>query len=203
MKILTICGSLRRESYNQMLLSSLSQYAPKDWVFKQSISIGELPHYNEDIDTATPPSSVDQFRKEIEEADALYWAMPEFNHSIPGVLKNALDWATHPLNEAALLGRVIAVSVVTQGRGGYRGMSDLSRVLRDLGNFVVPAPELCIQFAHEHISPEENGQVSITDPVTEKLLKIQLQNLEYAVRHRMGHHAGMCWKNFFENMATL
>ncbi|MFC3052157.1 NADPH-dependent FMN reductase [Kordiimonas pumila] len=203
MKILTICGSLRRESYNKMLIETLPRYAPDGWEFEASVSIGDMPHYSEDLDTETPPEAVRLFREQIESADALYWAMPEFNHSIPGVLKNALDWATHPLNKASLVGRIVAVSVVTQGRGGFRGMADLARILRDLGNFVIPAPELCVQFAHECFTRNTEGEVHVGNAITEKLLKVQLNNIKEAVDNKMGQNAGVSWSRFFDSMSVL
>jgi chromate reductase len=91
------------------LLRAAATAAPADVGFQLYDGLESLPHYNEDRDTDTPPAAVSELRELIAEADALLIATPEYNGSIPGALKNALDWASRPRGTAALLGKPVAV----------------------------------------------------------------------------------------------
>jgi chromate reductase len=92
MKILAICGSLRRDSTNSRLLRAAELLAPAGTVIRQSNAMGTLPHFNPDDDDDHPPALVVAFRAEIAWADALIISSPEYAHGVPGTLKNALDW---------------------------------------------------------------------------------------------------------------
>ena len=195
--ILAIPGSLRAASLNRMVVDSLQGLAPDGMRVKVYLGAGDLPLYNEDFDTATPPAQVQALRAEIAAADGLFWAMPEFNHTIPSVVKNLIEWVSHPVSDALLVGKISAIAVATQGRGGYRGMADLSRVLRDLGGHVVVAPEVCIHFAHTCISRDEAGHVQYRDPLTERLLRMLLEYLTRAARNDVGVHTAAPWRAIF------
>lgn len=199
-RILGISGSLRAHSLNSLILSGLWQVAPADMKIDIYDGLASLPPYNEDLDTAVPPPPVSELRAAIAEADGLVWVTPEFNHSVPGVLKNAIDWVTHPISKSVLLGATSAIVVATRGRGGFRGMADLARVLRDAGGFVVPAPEVCVQFADRRISSDANGTVHYADPVTEGLLGVLLASLAGAVRAGVGAVAGQAWRDALDHV---
>ncbi len=171
--------------------------APRDMVISVYDGLGELPHYNEDIDNHSPPSSVLALRRQIAMADALFWAFPEFNHSIPGVLKNLVDWTSHPLDVAPLVGKVSGISVATQGHGGYRGMADLARILRDLGGYVVPAPEVCIQHVQNKLAVDEFGRIEILDASTRSSLELLLRALDRAARDKVGAQTAAPWQELF------
>jgi chromate reductase len=109
MRVLGISGSLREGSHNTALLRAAATAAPAGVAFELYDGLESLPHYNEDRDTDSPPEQVRELRELITAADALLIATPEYNGSIPGALKNALDWASRPRRAAALLGKPVAV----------------------------------------------------------------------------------------------
>jgi len=180
-----------------MIVETLRFLAPRDMLVSVYDGLSALPHYNEDMDNHSPPPAVLALRREIAAADALFWAFPEFNHSIPGVLKNLVDWTSHPLDAAPLVGKVSGISVATQGNGGHRGMSDLARILRDLGGYVVPAPEVCIQRVHEKLAIDEFGRVEILDANTRASLELLLRALDRAARDKVGAHTAAPWREQF------
>lgn len=198
--VLAIPGSLRQASYNRKIAESLHVLAPRGMSVTVYNDLGRLPLYNEDLDHDDPPSIVQALRSEIAAADAVFWAFPEFNHSVPGVLKNLVDWASHPLGKAPLMGKVSALAVASKGHGGYRGMAELARILRDLGGFVVPAPEVCIQRAHERLSIDEFGALEYLDGRTRAALELLLKSLHRAATDRVGEHAATPWREFLSTM---
>jgi chromate reductase len=109
MKILAISGSLRTASYNTALLRAAAQLAPEGVEVVLYDGLELLPPYNEDRDTDQPPAEVARLREEISAADAVLFATPEYNGTIPGQLKNAVDWASRPHRGSALWGKPVAV----------------------------------------------------------------------------------------------
>jgi chromate reductase len=95
LRILAVCGSLRRASYNRALLRTAIELAPPTLTFIQH-EIGDIPLYNGDVEAEGFPPPVVAFREAIRAADGLLFVTPEYNHGIPGVLKNAIDWASRP-----------------------------------------------------------------------------------------------------------
>ena len=112
-RVLAIPGSLRDRSLNRMLLDAAIELAPEG-VEIDVADIGELPHYDQDLDD----SVVASFRDQVEAADALLFVSPEFNWSIPGVLKNAIDWVSRPAGRSALAGKPAAIMGVSAGPAG-------------------------------------------------------------------------------------
>jgi chromate reductase, NAD(P)H dehydrogenase (quinone) len=109
-RILAISGSLRAGSYNTSLLRAAAQLAPDGVELELYDGLEALPHYNADRDTDAPPAQVARLREQIAQADALLFATPEFNGTIPGALKNLIDWASRPRGpRAALFGKPAAV----------------------------------------------------------------------------------------------
>lgn len=142
--IAVIVGSLRRESFNRKLADAMVQLAPADFTLKQ-LQIGNLPLYNQD-DDANPATPVVKLKSEIVQSHGLIFVTPEYNRSIPGVLKNAIDHASRPYGKSAWAGKpagVIGVSV------GAMGTSMAQQHLRNiLANLNVPTlgqPEAFIQ----------------------------------------------------------
>lgn len=195
--VLAIPGSLRRESFNRRIAESLHRLAPAGMRIDVYDELGALPHYNEDLDTDAPPPLVAALRARIAAADALFWTFPEFNHSVPGVLKNLVDWTSHPLSRATLVGKVSALAVATQGHGGHRGLAELARILRDLGGFVVPAPEVCIQRVQDRVAVDEAGALTYVDGRTRASLELLLRSLHRAARDRAGEHTATPWREVF------
>lgn len=198
--VLAIPGSLRRASYNRLIVENLHALAPRGMTVAVYEKLGEIPLYNEDLDHDDPPAAVRELRDDIAAADAVFWAFPEFNHSVPGVLKNLVDWASRPLGAAPLTGKISALLVASQGHGGHRGMADLARVLRDLGGFVVPAPELCIQRAQERLSIDASGALRFEDARTRSALELLLRSLHRAALDHAGEHTATPWREFLTLM---
>lgn len=162
MKVLGISGSLRQGSHNSRLLESASRVFPGDAELEVFDGIRDLPHYDEDIDDIeNPEPSVARLRAAIAEADAVLFVTPEYNGSIPGALKNAIDWASRPANKGALRGKPVAALSASPGQfGGVWAQADLRRVLSITGSRVIDV-EFAVPKAHE--VQEAHGDVLASD----------------------------------------
>jgi chromate reductase len=147
--VVGFAGSLRRASYNRALLRAATELAPPTL----HIDIHELdgiPLYNGDIEAAGAPPSVAQLRDAIRQADGLLIATPEYNHGVPGVLKNTIDWLSRPPRESALNGRVAAVMGASPGiTGTARGQSQLRQAFVFTNTYALLQPEVLVGRAHE------------------------------------------------------
>src|ERR671937_1286428 len=140
MKVLALSGSLRRESHNTKLLRAAQELAPPGLVFERYDELESVPPYNEDRDTETPPLAVERLRRQIEDADALLIATPEYNASIPGQLKNAVDWASRPVRAGALWRKpVVVIGASTGMYGAVWAQAELRKALATAGARVVDA----------------------------------------------------------------
>lgn len=165
MKILGISGSLRAGSFNTAVLKTMAGRTP-DGVTMTVADISEIPLYNGDLDGDTPPAAVTAFKQAVEAADALIIATPEYNYSVPGVLKNALDWASRPAFNSVLKDKVTGiVSASMAPTGGVRAQAHLKTVLSGTLSPLVQIPEVMLASAHTLI---EDGIV--TDDRTLKYL---------------------------------
>lgn len=134
MNILMLVGSLRADSWTAQLAHAVADLLPAGTVSQAYADLGALPHYDQDLDTDQPPASVVVLRAAVEAADALVVATPEYNGSIPGVLKNAIDWLSRPRGAAAISGKPVAVlSVSPSPRGAQWAREDAVRILRVAG----------------------------------------------------------------------
>src|SRR4051812_36666653 len=104
MRILAILGSLRNASYNRMALNAAIELAPEGMTVEIA-DISHLPLYNQDVEDAGAPEAVKQLKEQIKRADGLLFVTPEYNYSVPGVLKNAIDWASRPPAENVFNGK--------------------------------------------------------------------------------------------------
>jgi len=157
MKVLAFAGSLRRGSYNRLLLEEAARLADGAEIEVYD-RLGEIPPYNEDLE-ADPPEPVLDLRRRIAEADGLLFATPEYNGSVSGVLKNAVDWASRPKGEAVLLNKPAAVIGASQGAfGAVWAQADLRKSLGIAGARVVEA-ELAVSHAHQRF----DGEGRLTD----------------------------------------
>jgi chromate reductase len=140
-KVLGVSGSVRAGSYNTLLLEEASAAAPSgvDLELLDAALIAELPAYDQDLDAeGDVPVSVERLREAWAEADAILFATPEFNGSVPGGLKNAIDWASRPRGEAALLNKTVTVIGASTGQfGALWAQNDLRRILGIAGARVV------------------------------------------------------------------
>lgn len=143
-QVAIVVGSLREESLNRKLATAIVKLAPSDFVFKQ-LSIGELPLYNQD-DEANPPESVKHFKSELAAADGVLFVTPEYNRSIPGALKNAIDIASRPYGKSAWAGKPAAVIGVSPGATGTAlAQQHLRNILAHLDMPTLGQPELFLQ----------------------------------------------------------
>jgi chromate reductase len=151
MRILALSGSLRRESFNTALAYAARVLAPDGVEVEVYDGLGLIPHYDQDLDheDVETPESVADLRRRIEEADALLVITPEYNGSITGVLKNAIDWASARHRGSWLRNKTVAVAGATTGQyGAIWAQQDLKRVLGIAGARVVGG-ELPVATAHE------------------------------------------------------
>ena len=149
MRILAVSGSLREGSFNTSLLRRAAQEAAPDGIeLELWEGIGDLPFYDEDLEQDVP-ESVRRLRAEWASADAILFATPEYNGSVPGALKNAVDWASRPRLEAVLRNKPVAVVGASTGQfGALWAQQDLKRILGIAGARVVGEP-LPVSRAHE------------------------------------------------------
>lgn len=142
--IAVIVGSLRKESFNRRIAHAMLEVAPSHLACA-FVDIGELPHYNQDLDTAAPPPAWTAFRSAIKASDGVLFVTPEYNRSIPGALKNAIDVGSRPPGHSCWRGKPAAVASVTQGPlGGLAGNLALRQALAPLAMPVLPTPEIYI-----------------------------------------------------------
>jgi len=151
-RILALSGSLRRDSYNRRLLAASVHSAPDNLRIRPFDCLGDVPMFNEDMESASPMhAGVARLREAVAGADGLLIATPEYNQSIPGVVKNAIDWLSRPLPEDILVGRPVAILGASTGRWGTRlAQATLRQTLTATGAQVMPAPMLFVRDA-EHV----------------------------------------------------
>jgi len=176
-KILGIVGSLRKDSYNHYTLKAAQELVP-DGAVLELIELHGIPVFNQDNEMSLP-ASVIEFRRRILAADAILFATPEYNYSIPGGLKNAIDWASRPYGESAWLGKPAAVMGASVGNmGTSRAQYHLRQVLVTLDMPVVNQPELMIANAATRF--DQNGR--LTDEATRQFISKLLAALIHLVR---------------------
>jgi chromate reductase len=168
MRILALSGSLRRDSYNTRLARAAGELAP-DGVRVELYPpelLAAIPPYDADIDDLGQPESVTQLKQAIREADAVLVATPEYNSSIPGQLKNVLDWVSRPLAESPLRGKpTTVVGASTSAYGAVWAQADARKVLGMLGARLVEA-EVAVPHAAERF--DEGGRL-VDDETREQL----------------------------------
>lgn len=179
MKVLGICGSLRQASFNAMALRAARKLAPAG----MEIAIADLsgiPMYNDDVRVAGEPEAVVAFKAQVRAADAVLIVSPEYNFSVPGVLKNTLDWMSRP-PEPPFDGKVVAIMGASGGPlGTARGQYDLRKILVYMNTFTVNKPEVFIGNAQAKF----DAQGELTDEATAKFiadLLVSLKNLKQRV----------------------
>ena len=164
-KTLGISGSLRKGSFNTATLRAAAELLP-DGMTLDLAEIGDLPLYNDDVRLAGYPPSAQRFREQIAAADALLFATPEYNYSMSGVLKNAIDWASRP-PDPPVIGKPAAVMGAATGMSGtIRAQYDLRRSFVFLNMFPVNKPEVLITQA----AGKFDAQGKLTDQPTRDLI---------------------------------
>jgi chromate reductase len=146
--VLGISGSLRKSSYNTRLLAAASELLPEGMTL-ETFDLSPIPLYNDDVRAVGFPQPVQQFRGRIAEADALLIATPEYNYSIPGVLKNAIDWASRP-SDPPVNGKPVAIMGASTGNfGTVRAQMHLRQVCVFCNMFPLNRPEVLVMRAQE------------------------------------------------------
>ena len=174
-RILAIAGSLRQGSYNRGLLRAAEELAP-DWVKVQFFDIGTLPFFNEDLEAPADPEVVRQFKEAISRANAILIATPEYNGAVPGVLANAIDWASRPTGRSVLRNKPVAVMGAVLGKSGSaNAQAALRGVLSRVGAIVVPDPQVLVPRASRLF----DEQVNLRDEDTRR----EIRQLVEAVAH--------------------
>lgn len=173
-----IPGSLRRRSYNRLLLENARDLVP-DGVRLEIVSVGRLPLYDEDLDTEDPPEPVARLREVIGRGDGILIATPEYNYSVPGVLKNAIDWASRPYGAHVLLGKPIAIMGASSGAfGTVRAQMHWRQVFLFTRSKVVTEPEVYVGNAPDRF----DGTGRLVDERSRQLIGQLIENLVAAIR---------------------
>jgi chromate reductase len=157
MRVLAIPGSLRNDSHNAKLLYNAARLFPEDAVLDLWGGLKNVPPYDEDDDGVDAPAAVTELREAIAAADAVLIATPEYNHSIPGQLKNAFDWVSRPVATNPMRNKPVAVIGASTGAfGGVWSQAELRKVMGALGARVLDV-ELALPHAHDHV--DEHGSL--------------------------------------------
>jgi chromate reductase len=155
MKILAISGSLRRRSHNTALLSAAAGLVPDGVEIELYDELEALPPYNEDRDRELVAPVAARLREAIASADAVLFATPEYNGTVPGQLKNAIDWASRPRGRGALSEKPVAViGASVSEHGALWAQADLRKILAIAGAHVLEAPAVVVGKAHERIDAD-------------------------------------------------
>ena len=173
--ILGIAGSLRRKSYNRALLCNAQHLLPEDTTL-EIFDLDDIPFFNADVEAIGTPAPVLAFREAIKRADALLIATPEYNYTIPGVLKNAIDWASRkgPDDRAPLDGKTVAMMGAGGMYGTLRAQMHLREILSHNQTFVMARPELMVARAGQYF--DENGRL------TDEAMRLRLERLLVSLR---------------------
>jgi len=179
MKVLGICGSLRKGSYNAMALRAAQQLAPAGMTLEIA-DIAAIPLYNDDVRAAGEPQAVADLKAKVRAADAVLLVSPEYNFSVPGVLKNTLDWMSRP-PEPPFDGKPVALMGASGGPLGTGRMQyDLRKILVYMNTFTVNKPEVFIGMAQTKF----DAQGELTDEATKKFIADLLVSLQ-ALKNRL------------------
>src|SRR5262252_4039225 len=178
--VLVICGSLRKGSYNAALARTLPARAPAAMKLRPAPPFASFPIYNFDIQNATGfPAEVNAWADAIRSADGLIIVSPEYNWSIPGGLKNAIDWASR-LKEVPFAGKPVALQSAATGLlGGSRMQYDLRQSLTSIEAIMFTKPEVVVTFAAKKF---DEKTLELTDQPTRDMVKQQLAAFEKFVR---------------------
>jgi len=172
LNVISICGSLRKASYNRMVMSALPALAPAGMSITEAPPFSEFPLYNEDLQTSAGfPAPVQKLAEAVRAADGVIFNSPEYNFSIPGGLKNALDWLSRVPNQP-FAGKSVAIQSATGGPlGGGRMQYDLRRIMIFLDAPTLGKPEIFIGNCSQRIDAKTGR---ITDQQTVGLIRQQL-----------------------------
>jgi chromate reductase, NAD(P)H dehydrogenase (quinone) len=165
-RVVGIAGSLRRASYNRALLCAAQQLAPPSLRIEVE-ELDDVPMFNADLDETAPPEAVTRLRLSVLAADGLLLVTPEYNHGVPGVMKNAIDWLSQPLRQSVLDGKPTALMGASTGFAGTaRGQSQLRQAFVLTNTPTMLRPEVLVGRAHEKF----DGTGRLTDEGTRQFV---------------------------------
>ncbi len=184
LRVLGIAGSLRAGSYNRALLRAARELAPEGMEIEVFERLREIPPFDQDVEARDEPEPVAALKDAIRSADALLIATPEYNYGIPGVLKNAIDWASRPPQTSPLRHKPAAIMGATPGLGGtIRAQLQLRQAFLFTQTHALLQPEILVANARERF--DEAGR--LTHEATRKFVRMQLEALRaWTVRLRAG-----------------
>jgi chromate reductase len=183
-RIAGISGSLRQASFSTALIKLLAERVSQP-IELSFVDISEIPLYNEDLDGENKPAAVTAVNAAIAQADAVLFVTPEYNHGVPGVLKNALDWISRPVFNSALKGK--PVSIISSSfafTGGVRAQYQLRETLSSMLAHVVPGPEVVVGGVHTKFKDE-----AFLDQATLDFMLQSLDRLRAEAQLRSAHAA--------------
>src|SRR4051794_3867964 len=167
LNVLGFAGSLRKASLNRSLLRAAQELAPAGMTI-DIVDLISVPLYNGDVEAAGDPRPVADFKQSILSADAVLIATPEYNHGVPAVTKNAIDWASRPPRQAPMNGKPVGIIGASPGMtGSARGQSQLRQAFEFTNSYCMPQPELLVFKAHEKF--DADGR--LLDAGTEQFLE--------------------------------
>jgi len=178
LRILGISGSLRNGSYNTALLSAAGTLVSEGEDFI-TLSLDNIPMYNADLEAAGDPEPVSRLKREIASADGLLLATPEYNYSVSGALKNALDWASRPPRSSPLQGKPIAIMGVGGMLGTVRAQMHLREILLHSDARVLSRPEVYVS--------RGSGKFDAQGKLIDEPTRLQLKKLMRAFREWILH----------------
>jgi chromate reductase len=177
-RILGFAGSLRKASYNRSLLAAAQALAPADMAV-EIFDLIDVPLYNADVEAVGDPPAVAAFKAAIRAADGVLMVTPEYNHGVPAVTKNAVDWASRPPRDAVLNAKPIGIIGASPGAtGSARGQSQLRQAFEFTNSYCMPQPEILVFRAHEKF----DAAGSLTDDATRTYLGKYMEALGVWVR---------------------
>jgi chromate reductase len=184
MRVLGISGSLRRDSHNTKLLRHAGELFEAEGVeFELYDGLRDIPPYDEDDDVEGGPEAAARIRAAVAEADAVFFTTPEYNSSIPGALKNALDWVSRPLAKNPMRNKPVAVIGASTGMfGAVWAQAELRKVLGSMGARVVEGE---VAVGHADTRFDEDGRLN--DPNLEEQVLAVVQDLLVQARERAGN----------------
>ena len=182
-KVLVICGSLRKGSYNASLARALPALAPAELALTPAPAFADFPIYNYDVQNAGVPAEVNTFAGAIRAADGVIIVSPEYNWSIPGGLKNAIDWVSK-LKEVPFKDKPVALQSASTGQvGGARMQYHLRMALQSIDAVLFGRPEVFVNFAAKKFD-EKTGE--ITDEAVKDIVRLQLAAFATFVKKMKG-----------------
>jgi chromate reductase len=178
LEVVSICGSLRHGSFNAAVQRSLPELAPAGMAIAALPGVGDMPLYNADVQAQGFPKPVTGMADAIRRADGVIFCSPEYNYSVPGVLKNAIDWLSR-LPDQPFKNKPVLIQSASQGVfGGARMQYHLRQVMVFVEALVFNKPEVMVAQAQNKV----DGELKLTDQATRDFIKVQLAAFETFIR---------------------